>query len=146
MAVYKQKKSRHWWYKFMWNGESIRESTKQSNKRVAEQMEAARKTQLAKGEVGIRDRKAVPSLTQFMQHSFLPFVETTMGEEPNTVKFYGVCTANLLGSAALSDCKLNAIDAERVTAFIAGRQQAGMAVSTINRELSTLRRALHLAS
>jgi hypothetical protein len=41
MAVYKQPKSRYWWYKFTWNGEPIRRSTKQSNKRVAEQMEAA---------------------------------------------------------------------------------------------------------
>ena len=38
MAVYKQKGSKRWWYKFNWNGELIRESTKQTNKRVAEQM------------------------------------------------------------------------------------------------------------
>ena len=61
MAVYKQKDSANWWFKFTWNGKLIRESTKQDNKRVAEQMEAARKTGLAKGEVGIRDQKpAVP--------------------------------------------------------------------------------------
>ena len=53
MAVFKRGKI--WWYKFNWNGEPIRESTKQSNKRVAEQMEAAHRTSLAKGEVGIRD-------------------------------------------------------------------------------------------
>ena len=41
MAVYKQPKSKYWWCKFTWNGEPIRQSTKQSNKRVAEQMEAA---------------------------------------------------------------------------------------------------------
>jgi hypothetical protein len=49
MAVYKQPKSKNWWYKFNWNGEAIRESTKQTNKRVAEQMEAAHRTALAKG-------------------------------------------------------------------------------------------------
>ena len=32
MAVYKQPKSKYWWYKFTWNGEPIRESTKQTNK------------------------------------------------------------------------------------------------------------------
>jgi hypothetical protein len=37
MAVYRRGKK--WWYKFFWNGELIRESTKQSNKRIAEQME-----------------------------------------------------------------------------------------------------------
>src|ERR1035438_7302997 len=53
MAIYKRGKI--WWYKFNWNGEPIRESTKQSNKRTAEQMEATHKTSLAKGEV---DRKS----------------------------------------------------------------------------------------
>ena len=62
MGVYKQRNSNNWWYKFAWRGETIRESTKQTNKRVAERMEAARKTQLAKGELGIEDRKASPTL------------------------------------------------------------------------------------
>ena len=35
MAVYKQPKSKNWWYKFTWNGDVIRESTKQTNKRAA---------------------------------------------------------------------------------------------------------------
>ena len=39
MAVFKR--GRVWWYKFTWKGEPIRESTKQTNKRVAEQIEAA---------------------------------------------------------------------------------------------------------
>ena len=88
MAVYKQKGSNCWWYKFNWRNEQIRESTKQTNKRIAEQMEAARKTQLAKGEVGFKDRKKSPTLKSFLQGSFLPFYETTRREEPNTVAFY----------------------------------------------------------
>src|ERR1700736_2025829 len=88
MAVYKQPKSKNWWYKFSWNGEVIRESTKQTNKRVAEQMEAAHKTSLAKGEVGIREKKAAPTLQQFMEQDFLPFVRTTKASKPNTVRFY----------------------------------------------------------
>lgn len=58
----------------MWRGERIQESTRQSNKRVAEQMEAARKTQLAKGEVGIKDRPPVPTLRQFAENTFLPHI------------------------------------------------------------------------
>lgn len=42
-----------YWYKFMWNGKLVRESTKQGNDKVARQMEAAHRTSLAKGEVGI---------------------------------------------------------------------------------------------
>jgi hypothetical protein len=35
MAIYKQQGSNNRWYKFTWSGRSIRESTKQANKRVA---------------------------------------------------------------------------------------------------------------
>lgn len=52
---------------FTWNGEPIRKSTKQTNKRVAEQMEAAHKTSLAKREVGIVERTPAPTLKQFSE-------------------------------------------------------------------------------
>ncbi len=62
MAIYKQKGSKNWWYKFNWNGALIRESTKQTNKRTAESMEAAHRASLAKGEVGIREKKLAPTV------------------------------------------------------------------------------------
>jgi hypothetical protein len=71
MAVYKRGGT--WWYRFTWRGRAIRESTKQSNKRLAEQMDAAHKTSLAKGEVGLRDRKPVPILKDFAEKEFKPF-------------------------------------------------------------------------
>ena len=55
MSIYKRGKV--CWYKFMWNRELIRESTKQGSDKVARQMEAAHRTTLAKGEVGIREKK-----------------------------------------------------------------------------------------
>ena len=73
MAVFKRGKI--WWYKFNWNGETIRESTKQTNKRVAEKIEAAHKTRLAEGEVGIREKAPVPTLKDFAERDFLPFIE-----------------------------------------------------------------------
>jgi hypothetical protein len=85
MAVYKQPKSKYWWYKFTWNGEPIRESTKQTNKRVAEQMEAAHRTALAKGEVGIRERKRAPTLADFAKGDFLPFVQSTFASKVKTL-------------------------------------------------------------
>ncbi len=140
------KRGNIWWYCFTWKGERIRESTKQGNKRVAEQMEAARKTQLAKGEVGIEERKAPPTLKRFIEDRFLPHLETTKSEEPNTVAFYRACANNLLACPKLADSRLDQIKAETVTAYIARRQAAGMSVATINRELATLRRALRLAN
>ncbi len=145
MAVYKQKDSRNWWYKFTWHGELIRETTKQTNKRVAEQIEAARKTQFAKGEVGIRDHNPVPTLTQFIQTKFLPYVRASKADKPRTVVFYATCAANLQSEKRLAETRLDGIRNEHITAFIEQRRSAGMKVSTINRDLATLRRILHLA-
>ena len=46
-----------YWYKFMWEGKLIRESTKQGNDKVARQMEAAHRTSLAKVRWGSGTRK-----------------------------------------------------------------------------------------
>ena len=95
MAVYKQKDSKNWWYKFTWNGEPIRESTKQTNKRVAEQMEATHKASPARGEVGIREKEPVPTLRDFAEDQFLPFVRSISAAKPNTIRFYENSAANL---------------------------------------------------
>src|SRR5579863_10112005 len=110
MAVYKR--GNIWWYKFNWNGEPIRESTKQSNKRTAEQIEAAHKTSLAKGEVGIREKKPAPVLGHFMEEDFLPFVRTTKASKPNTVRFYQNSVANLRAYSKLACLRLDEITAE----------------------------------
>jgi integrase len=143
MAVYKR--GRVWWYKFTWNGEPIRESTKQTNKRVAEQMEAAHRTALAKGEVGIRERKPVPTLTKFADDKFLPFVRATKAEKPRTITFCETTVANLKLFPKLAGLPLDTINSAVLGEFIAYRQAAGMKVSTVNRELATVRRIFHLA-
>jgi integrase len=143
MAVYKR--GDVWWYKFNWNGEPIRESTKQSNKRIAEQMEAAHKTSLAKGEVGLRDRKPVPTLKDFAEHDFLPFVRSTSAGKPRTVTFYATTVANLSRFGKLAKLRLDAITAEVLADFAAFRRENGMQTSTINRDLATVRRMFHLA-
>ena len=47
------KRGRIYWYHFYYRGRHIQQSTKQGNPRVARQMEAAWRTKLAMGEVGI---------------------------------------------------------------------------------------------
>src|SRR5437016_1091969 len=63
MSIFKR--GRVYWYHFVFNGQHIQQSTKQGNPRVARQMEAAHRTALAKGEVGIRERKPAPTLNDF---------------------------------------------------------------------------------
>jgi hypothetical protein len=56
MSIYKR--PRVYWYKFMCNGELIRESTKQGNDHKARNMESAHRAALANGLVGIGEKKA----------------------------------------------------------------------------------------
>jgi integrase len=133
------------WYEFVFRGERIRESTHQGNGRVARQMEAARKTQLAKGEVGIKELKRAPGLAHFMRDSFIPHLETTKSGKPNTIAFYKACIANLLAWPKLAESRLDEIEVDTITAYAARRQDACKSVATVNRELATLRRALRLA-
>jgi hypothetical protein len=141
MAVYKQPKSKYWCYKFTWNGELIRESTKQTNKRVAEQMEAAHRTALAKGEVGIRERKPVPSLKDFAENDFLPFVRSTFAAKPKTMAYYKNGVNRLLAFERIAGERLDVITSDKVAEFITKRQEAKgkrgspLRVSSLNREL-----------
>ena len=143
MAVYKRGKK--WWYKFVWNGEPIRESTKQSNKRTAEQMEATHKASLAKGEVGIRNRVPVPTLKDFAEKDFKPYIESRFANKPKTLEYYRTGLKNLNGYPPLAGCTLDTITAEKISGFIAKRREAGLEVSSINRQLEVLRRMLKLA-
>ena len=154
MSVYKQPKSKYWSYRFVWNNKEIRTSTKQTNRRVAEQMEAAKRTALAKGEVGLRTPKRAPTLSDFLDTDFLPFYRRTKGEtEPNTVRDYEGGATNLKAFPPLARMRLEEINHDAVQAFIEHRQACRqkrrknkpLEVSTINHDLRTLRRALRLA-
>ena len=124
VSVYKQPKSKNWWYKFTWNGDVIRESTKQTNKRVADQMEAAHRTALAKGEVGIREKKLVPTLKTFAEQSFLPFVRSTFAAKPKTLAYYQNGVDRLLMFHRLSGERLDAITTDRIAEYVCKRQEA----------------------
>jgi integrase len=148
MAVYKR--GGVWWYHFVFRGERVQESTKQGNKRVAEQMEAARKTQLAKGEVGIQDRRLAPTLAAFAPR-FERAIEIQCAEKPRTVQFYRAKLRTLIANAALASKRIDAIDEAAVEAYvqtrgrIKSRRNRPLAAGSINRELATLRRLLRLA-
>jgi len=150
MGVYKQKTSDKWWYKFRWNGKLIRESTKQNNKRVAETMEAAHKTSLAKGEVGIRERKPVPSLKEFAPR-FEQMIETVCADKPATITFYKAKLRYLLGEPSLANRQLDRIDEDLIEAYKhrrgkkISRKKRVLSAASVNRELATLRRLLRLA-
>lgn len=143
MSIYKR--GEVYWYKFMWQGKLIRESTKQGNDKVARQMEAAHRTSLAKGEVGIRERKAAPILIEFCEKRFEPWVESTTAKK-TWLDFYRVGLRAIKGCRSLANLRLDEITSERATEFGAYRQAQGLQVSTVNSSLRVLRRVLRVAS
>ena len=90
MAVYKRGDT--YWYKFNFNGKIVRASAKIGNKRVAEQIEAAKKTQLAKREVGLDVVKIkVPTFkdalaTEYVTDAVLKSARTTKWEKVKHLK------------------------------------------------------------
>src|SRR5881392_41937 len=108
MSIYKR--GDIYWYKFMWNGKVIRESTKQGNDKVARQMEAAHRTSLAKGEVGIREKKPVVTLAEFCSQRFEPWARSNFENGcRSTWLWYRAATRALLSYRPLAGLRLNDI-------------------------------------
>jgi len=139
------KRGEVYWYKFMWQGRSVRESTKQGNDKVARQMEAAHRTSLAKGEVGIRDKKVVPMLIEFCEKRFEPWIESTTARK-TWLDFYRVGLRAIKGYRPITSLRLDEITSEMAIAFAGYRQAQGLQVSTVNSSLRVLRRVLRIAS
>ncbi|MGA2742493.1 MAG: hypothetical protein ABSG65_34275, partial [Bryobacteraceae bacterium] len=143
MAVYKR--GQVWWYRFTWNGKAIRESTKQTNKRVAEQIEAAHKTSLAKGEVGIRQRKRTATVAEFAEKDFLPHVRSRFADKRSTLAYYGIQVGHLIAYPPLATAPVDAVTPEIISGFVDKCRAAEYEVSSINRALQVLRRMRRLA-
>ena len=141
MAIFKR--GRVYWYHFIFNGEHVQASTKQGNPRTARQMEAAHKTALAKGEVGIRDRKPAPTLKDFAQR-FIDAIQVRSASKPKTIEFYAQQLARLLDFTPLASARLDAIDESLIESFVQERSR-NVSPATVNRALACLRRLLRLA-
>jgi integrase len=135
-----------YWYKFMWLGKLVRESTKQGNDKVARQMEAAHRTSLAKGEVGIREKKAIPTLLEFCTSRVEPWAKARFETACHkNWTWYRTGIRALTGYKPLASAHLDEISGELASKFAAHRLSVGMQVSTANNSLRVLRRILNLA-
>jgi integrase len=151
MSIFKR--GNVYWYHFLFNGEHIQHSTKQGNPRTARQIEAAFKTALAKGEVGITERKKAPGFKMAMQ-SFLAWSESEHEAHPATHRRYKVSSIALLRH--FGDASIDRITPEDVEVFKASRAMESTTVkgkekgkrkctgkrirpATLNRELACLK-------
>jgi len=142
--IYKRGKT--YWYKFMWQGRLVRESTKQGNDRVARQMESAHRTSLAKGEVGIREKKLTPTLAEFCDKRFEPWAKATFEEHAwKSLEWYRVGIHALLSFKKIADLPIETITGESASEFASARLARGLQVSTVNSSLRVLRSILHRA-
>lgn len=140
------KRGNVYWYKFMWQGRLVRESTTQGNNKVARQMESAHRTALAKGEVGIREKKPAPTLNDFLTRRFEPWAKARFERNvPKTWLWYRTTMRAVLKHKPLASAPLDEITSEKVSAFAAHRQSLKMQVSSVNNSLRALRRMLRLA-
>ncbi len=140
------KRGKFYWYKFMWDGQLVRESTRQSNDKVARNMESAHRTSLAKGEVGIRDKQPSPVLAAFLKDRILPWAEATFAAScPKNAKWYRNECRVLGEYKPLANAPLDGITGELASEFAAWRIRQGRQIATVNSSLRVLRRVLNLA-
>ena len=140
------KRGKFYWYKFMWQGRLVRESTKQGNDKVARQMESAHRTSLAKGEVGIREKKIAPTLAEFCSGRVEPWAKATFEKScRKNWTWYRTGIRALTAYKPLVGARLNEITSELASEFACHRLREGMQVATANNSLRVLRRILNLA-
>jgi integrase len=136
-----------YWYKFMWQGKLVRKSTKQGSDKVARQMESAHRTSLAKGEVGIREKKVVPTLAEFCTDRFEPWAKATFEENAHkSWLWYRTGIRSLLSSKALATMRLNQITGESISEFAGFRLSNKLQISTVNSSLRVVRSIFHRAA
>jgi integrase len=143
--VYKQAGRRYYTVKFRFEGRLIQKRTKATNKKDAKDIAARIRSELAKGNYGILKPKPKPTLGEFLKKEFLPFVETEFKikkNKPHTLSYYNYGAKSIMASD-LAKLRLSEITSQHVNAYVA--QRGRLALSTIHRDLRTLKRALSLA-
>ena len=152
------KRGKVYWYNFRWSTKQadgtvesfrIRQSAKTQNKIAAKNVEEEHRRALRLGEIHPNDPWPKPAtigppIFRAFAKEFLQYAKTHT--KPGTHTFYSVCLDRLLTFAAIADAPLDAITGETVSRYARHRQEVPEnAVVTVNGDLRTLRRMLHLA-
>jgi integrase len=95
MQFYKRPGSKFWWFKFVYRGVRYQESTKQTNRRKAEDLAAAFRLRLIEDELNVKRKKAAPTFSQAMAQ-YLESVKEQHPDHPATVQRYTVASKPLL--------------------------------------------------
>ena len=134
MSVYKR--GGVWWYKFLFAGQTIRESSKSSSRTVAKEAERSRRRQLEESYNRIHRRKLPPLFSV----AGAEWLKTLSSIAPKTEISYRGALRHLgavFGRKLLCD-----IDADDVAAYQTNRKRAGVSPRTANIEVGVLRSLL----
>lgn len=145
-----------WHYDFKFKKHHYKGSTFVKNKVAARLIESQRRTDAALEFFGVigRQKPIVRMLFKdFIANEFLPHVRLENQSKPRTVKFYEEKCRRLLEFPALAESRLTDIDektADDYKLWRAAQPRRGhgaglVSIASINRELSTLRKAVRLA-
>jgi integrase len=136
VSIFKRSKDGPYWFAFMFRGQRIQKSTKQFDKDAAKDIESAYRTQLAKGEVGIHEKKVGRwKISDLLDRRLADLRERGKGDDSligQVKKDFGARWAD-----ELTDDDLNA--------YFKERRAEGYAVATITNRIAELMSAYNLA-
>jgi integrase len=124
-----------WWSRIELNGTVHQFTTKKRNKNEARGVESQKRNELANG------LRVAPTLEVFSQR-FKDSLPARVSKE--TLRFYTTHLRPLLDFPAMAACPLDRINAALVEDFVQHRRKS-VGTVTVNHNLRTLRRMLHLA-
>src|SRR5471030_2936122 len=119
MALFKR--GSVYYYEFVFGGRRYCKSTKVKNLRDAGDIERAFRTSLAKGEVGIMERKKMPTFREFSE-PFMDAIRVRSADKPATVGFYADRTTRLLKYRPLAEARLDSIDEALIERYVTARR------------------------
>ena len=125
-----------WWLSYMTAGKQVRESSRSTNKRLAESILAKRKTELFEGRWSL-PRSDCPRLRQWCDEVIARVAH------PNTRGRYSASAKNL--NAFFGNPKLREISSASIEQYQRSRLSEGRHPATVNRDTALLFRLMRLA-
>jgi integrase len=127
-----------WWYKFRFDGQIIRESSKSTSKTVGKDAERVRRRELEQGYNRIPKRKRMPLFSHAADEWFGEVKRDLAERTQNIYEVAMRCHLKpALGALLLCD-----IDLGRIASYKARRKDDGASGRTLNKELQVLRQIL----
>lgn len=143
MSIYKRSNSKFYWMKFYFDGELIQKSTQVTNKRDAQTVESAYRTQLALGKIGIEPKKEIPNFDKAVE-DFLAWSKVEHALQTATYKRYYYSCQTL--KKYFGKVKTNRIEAKDIEKYIIWRTsqtsrktREPITRETVNHELLTVK-------